>query len=74
MSLEQNMNAIYEYPRVLSSRQVNPLIIPPDSLRKIFGTCERGHEKEPKTTITRGSKHHDMELLLNNESYPHSHG
>ena len=32
ISLEQNVNAIYEYFRVLSSRQVNPLIIPPDSL------------------------------------------
>ena len=31
MSLEQNVNAIYEYLRVLSSKQVNPLIIPPDS-------------------------------------------
>ena len=36
MSLEQNVNAIYEYLRVLSSRQVNPLIIPPDSLRKVL--------------------------------------
>ena len=35
MSLEQNMNVIYEYLRVLSSRQVNPLIIRPDSLRKV---------------------------------------
>ena len=31
MSLEQNVNATYEYMWVLSSRQVNPLIIPPDS-------------------------------------------
>ena len=30
ISLEQNVNAIYEYLRVLSSRQVNPLIIPPE--------------------------------------------
>ena len=28
MSLEQNVNAIYEYMRVLSSKQVHPLIIP----------------------------------------------
>ena len=27
MSLEQNVNAVYEYLRVLSTRQVNPLII-----------------------------------------------
>ena len=36
MSLEQNVNAIYEYMRVLSSRQVNPLIMPPDTLRNIL--------------------------------------
>ena len=36
MSLEQNVSAIYEYMRVLSSRQVNPLIIPSDSLRKVL--------------------------------------
>ena len=32
MSLEQNVNAVYEYLRVLSTRQVNPLIIPPNTL------------------------------------------
>ena len=30
MSLQENV--IYEYMRVLSTRRVNPLIIPPDSL------------------------------------------
>ena len=34
ISLEQNVNVMYEYLRVLSSRQVNPLIIPPDSLER----------------------------------------
>ena len=32
MSLQENVNAMYEYMRVLSTRRVNPLIIPPDSL------------------------------------------
>ena len=32
MSLQENVNAIYEYMRVLSTRRVNPLIIPPNSL------------------------------------------
>ena len=32
MSLQENINTIYEYMRVLSTRRVNPLIIPPDSL------------------------------------------
>ena len=34
MSLQRGMfNAIYKYMRVLSTRRVNPLIIPPDSLQ-----------------------------------------
>ena len=41
ISLEQNVNAIYEYLRVLSSRQVNPLIIPPDSLRKVLAQVKK---------------------------------
>ena len=36
ISLQQNVNAIYEYLRVLSSKQVNPLIIPPDALRGVL--------------------------------------
>ena len=36
MTLDQNVNAVYEYLRVLSTRQVNPPIIPPDTLRKIW--------------------------------------
>ena len=32
MSLQENINAIYKYMRVLSTRRVNPLIIPPNSL------------------------------------------
>ena len=32
MTLDQNVNAVYEYLRVLFTRQVNPLIIPPDTL------------------------------------------
>ena len=32
MSLQENINAIYEYMMVLSTRRVNPFIIPPDSL------------------------------------------
>ena len=32
MSLQENVNAIYKYMRVLSTRRMNPLIIPPDSL------------------------------------------
>ena len=32
VSLQENVDAIYKYMRVLSTRGVNPLVIPPDSL------------------------------------------
>ena len=40
MSLQENVNAIYEYMRVLSTRKVNPLIIPPDTLRQVLAQAK----------------------------------
>ena len=51
MSLEQNVNAIYEYLRVLSSRQVNPLIIPPDSLRKVLAHMKEDMKRNPRLQL-----------------------
>ena len=41
MTLDQNVNAVYEYLRVLSTRQVNPLIIPPDTLWKVLAKVKK---------------------------------
>ena len=49
MSLEQN--AIYEYMRVLSSRQVYPLIIPPDSLRKVLARVKEAMKRNPRLRL-----------------------
>ena len=51
MSLEQNVNAIYEYMRVLSSRQVNPLIIPPDALRKVLVKVKEDMNRNPRLRL-----------------------
>ena len=51
MSLEQNVNAIYEYLRVLSSRQVKPLIIPPDSLRKVLVQVKEDMKRNPRLQL-----------------------
>ena len=51
MSLEQNINAIYEYLRVLSSKQVNPLIIPPDSLRKVLAHVKEDMKRNPRLQL-----------------------
>ena len=51
ISLEENVNAIYEYLRVLSSRQVNPLIIPPDSLRKVLAQIKEDMIRNPRLQL-----------------------
>ena len=51
MSLEQNVNVIYKYMRVLSSRQVNPLIIPPDSLREVLTMVKDDMKRNPRLRL-----------------------
>ena len=51
ISLEQNVNAIHEYMRVLSSRQVNPLIFPPDSLRKVLARVKEDMKRNPRLRL-----------------------
>ena len=51
MTQEQNVNAIYEYLRVLSTRQVNPLIIPPDTLRKVLAKVKKDMNGNPRLKL-----------------------
>ena len=55
MGLQQNVNAIYEYLRVLSSKQVNPLLIPPDALRGVLAHIKDQYEKKSQIAAARGS-------------------
>ena len=34
--LKEDIDALYEYMRILSTQQLNPLIIPPDILRQVL--------------------------------------
>ena len=51
ISLQQNVNAIYEYLRVLSSKQVNPLIIPPDALRGVLAHIKDDMKRNPRLQL-----------------------
>ena len=51
ISLQENVNAIYEYMRVLSTRRVNPLIIPPDSLRLVLAQAKEHMKRNPQLTL-----------------------
>ena len=35
-ALKEDIDALYEYMRILSTQQLNPLIIPPDILRQVL--------------------------------------
>ena len=41
-ALKEDINALYEYMRVLSTQQLNPLIMPPDILRRALGQVKDG--------------------------------
>ena len=51
ISLQQNVSAIYEYLRVLSSKQVNPLIIPPDALRRVLAQIKNNMKRNPRLQL-----------------------
>ena len=48
MSLQENVNAIYE---VLSTRRVNPLIIPPGSLQLVLAQAKEDMKQNPKLSL-----------------------
>ena len=51
MSLQQNVEAIYEYLRVLASKQVNPLLIPPDALRGVLAHIKDDMKRNPRLQL-----------------------
>ena len=51
LTLQDNVNAIYEYLRVLSSRKVNPMILPPDSLRAVLAQVKDDMRRNPRLRL-----------------------
>ena len=51
LGLQQNVKAIYEYLRVLSSKQVNPLLIPPDALRGVLVHIKDDMRRNPRLQL-----------------------
>ena len=51
MGLQQNVKAINEYLRVLSSKQVNPLLIPPDALRGVLAHIKDDMKRNPRLQL-----------------------
>ena len=41
-ALKEDIDALYEYMRVLSTQQLNPLIMPPDILQQVLDQVKDG--------------------------------
>ena len=51
-ALKEDMDALYEYMRVLSTQQLNPLIMPPDILRKVLDQVKDGICSNAQLTLS----------------------
>ena len=68
LTLQQNVQGIYEYLRVISTHRINPLVIPPRNFKIILKGVRDKTFGKPKTAIARRSRDPSMEILLHSES------
>ena len=51
-ALKEDIDALYEYMRVLSTQQLNPLIIPPDILRQVLYQVKDGIQSNARLALS----------------------
>ena len=51
ISLQENVNKIYEYLRTMASHEVNPLVSPPESLRKVLKSIKEEMRQNPRLEL-----------------------
>ena len=51
-ALKEDINSLYEYMRVLSTQQLNPLIMPPEILRDILNQVREGIWSNTRLTLS----------------------
>ena len=51
-ALKEDINALYEYMKVLSTQQLNPLIMPPDILRRVLDQVKDGIHSNAQLTLS----------------------
>ena len=52
IGLQENVDKIYEYLRTMASHEVNPLVLPPESLRQDTEIHTRRNETKSKVSFT----------------------
>ena len=50
--LKDDIDSLYEYMRVLSTQQLNPLIMPPDILREVLNQVKEGVWSNARLTLS----------------------
>ena len=51
-ALKEDIDALYEYMRVLSTQQLNPLIMPPDILRQVLDQVKEGIHSNAQLSLS----------------------
>ena len=51
-ALKEDIDSLYEYMRVLSTQQLNPLIMPPDTLREVLNQVWEGIRSNARLTLS----------------------
>ena len=51
ISLQENVDKIYEYLRTMASHEVNPLVLPPESLRKVLKSIKEEMRQNPRLEL-----------------------
>ena len=51
ISLQENVDKIYEYLRTMASHDINPLMLPPESLRKVLKSIKEEMRQNPRLEL-----------------------
>ena len=51
IGLQENVDKIYEYLRTMASHEVNPLVLPPESLRKVLKSIQEEMRQNPRLAL-----------------------
>ena len=51
IGLQENVDKIYEYLRKMASHEVNPLVLPPDSLRQVLQSIKEEMRQNPRLEL-----------------------
>ena len=71
-ALKEDIDSLYEYMRVLSTQQVNPLIMSPDILQEVLDQVREGIRSNTRLTLSEDPSRKQMDILQCNKSYPNS--